>query len=219
MSLLCRRWCADRVRIACRCMVRSPLRNGHRICESHMLSLDRLSHGRLLGGRRRWLRSGCGGDLDWRGLRYGSGSDRDICLLVGGFWRRFRRRCWCWWGSRTTTRRSLRRRLFARRGGADERRHGTPASTPSNMGRGECVVLHGMCRCVGELSAWMQVNANNKVSSPRKNGTSHETTRWEWDWCFASTEHSTIHSFIHSFIFAVRGYSNKGKHAHIHTSP
>jgi hypothetical protein len=37
------------------------------------------------------------------------------------------------------------------------------------------VVLHGMCRCVSELSAWMQVNANNKVSSPRKNGTSHET--------------------------------------------
>jgi hypothetical protein len=93
MRLLCRGWCADRLRIAYRCGLRGPLRNGHRICESHMLSLDRLSHGRLLCRWRCWLRNDCRCALDWCRLRYGSGSRGDIGLLVGGFWRRFRRRC------------------------------------------------------------------------------------------------------------------------------
>jgi hypothetical protein len=142
MGLLCRGWCADRLRIRCRRGLGSPLRNGHRICKSHMLSLDRPSHGRLLCRWRCWLRSDCGCALDGCGLRCGSGSCLDIRLLVGWFWRRFRRRRGCWWGSRTTTRRSLRRRLFAGCGGADERRHCIPASTPSDMDRGERVGLH-----------------------------------------------------------------------------
>jgi hypothetical protein len=140
MRLLCCWRCVYRLRIAYRRGLRNPLRDGHRICESHMLSLDGLSHGRSLGRRRSRLRSGCCG---WCRLGRGIGSSRSGGLLVGRFWRRFRRRCW--WGSRTTTRRSLRRRLLAGRGGADERRHCSPASTLSNMDGGERVGLHGRC--------------------------------------------------------------------------